>query len=197
MSSDNVLKTSIYGSSNKSYPLFLGGTYPRAIDPNFKYDGPKQVTRKYLNITKNIGQKEFMTLKLTASHTYQLDPSQNALPDSDQNIFQRIQAPPEKPTVQRFINNYFPIPKFCIYNCQNCMAAVQFKNEIEIKNIKQQEINEELHRHGHKKSLKLNKGKFRNTEEGRKELIEHYKKYHPAANLEQNNGQPNTSKNLQ
>jgi len=45
-----------------------------------------------------------------------------------------------------------------------------------IKKITQKQINEELHRHGHKKSL-LIAGKMRLTEQGRTELKSHYEKY--------------------
>ena len=46
-----------------------------------------------------------------------------------------------------------------------------------MKKINQKQINEELHRHGHKKSLLID-GKMRLTEQGRRELQSHYEKYH-------------------
>jgi hypothetical protein len=63
-----------------------------------------------------------------------------------------------------------------ILACNDCKKSCKYdKNSI--KKINQKQINEELHRHGHKKSL-LIEGKMRLTEQGRKELLSHYEKYH-------------------
>jgi hypothetical protein len=73
------------------------------------------------------------------------------------------------------------VPIFCIYNCGNCTESTAFTLE-ELRTpsfVSQNKINEELSKHGHKKSLKIPKtNKFRNVEQAKKELVAHYKRFH-------------------
>jgi hypothetical protein len=60
--------------------------------------------------------------------------------------------------------------------CQNCNVRVRYNVSV-ISFLNQQDTNEELFKHGHGKCRKVN-NKTLNTEERKKELKEHYEKYH-------------------
>lgn len=69
-------------------------------------------------------------------------------------------------------------PLFCIYDCHTCTSPIRYRVE-EIGSLSQQDINEELYVHNHRKSLRMPKTKrYRTVTEGKKELIEHYKYAH-------------------
>ena len=72
-------------------------------------------------------------------------------------------------------------PKFCIYCCHNCRAIKNFSiQDLKKPNfIHQSKINDELHLHGHKKSLLMPKTKkFRTVSQAKEELIAHYEAFH-------------------
>jgi hypothetical protein len=78
----------------------------------------------------------------------------------------------------------FQIPKFCEVKCRNCSIRPIYSIE-QLKTINQNRrligqvrLNEELSRHGHPKSRKMQNNKFRNTEQALSELLEHYRYFH-------------------
>ena len=82
-------------------------------------------------------------------------------------------------------NNSIVQPKFCFPNCNNsstkCKAEPFYSiNQITAENfINKLLLEEELKRHGHPTSLKMPKTKRqRNVEEGKRELIAHYRYAH-------------------
>lgn len=64
----------------------------------------------------------------------------------------------------------------CKDNCKNCKVSNSMTID-EVMQIGQKRLIEELHAHGHPKSLKI-RDKWRNLQEGRSELIHHYKTWH-------------------
>jgi len=81
----------------------------------------------------------------------------------------------------------FQIPTFCDENCRNCSIEPLYSIE-QLKTINenrrligQVKLNDELSRHGHPKSRKMQNNKFRNTEQALSELLEHYHYFHNLA----------------
>jgi hypothetical protein len=74
-------------------------------------------------------------------------------------------------------------PEYCTNDCNKCKAHIEYSLEqLNAKNgsknlIGQIQINDELFKHSHPKSRKINSN-FRNTEQARNELINHYKYAH-------------------
>ena len=67
-------------------------------------------------------------------------------------------------------------PVFCIYDCELCDCLPNYTLN-EVQSLGQKYVNEELVKHKHKSSLKI-MNKFRKVDEGRAELLNHYRFFH-------------------
>ena len=117
---DGDLMTSIFANSGKNFKLFLQGSYS-VENPNYSYKGPQKVTNKFLNIQKNLGNKEIFIKALTKKRG----------PDADLifNISQNrpnIEMVIDNLSEIQVIQNDLPIPKSCIYKCEECNADCNF-----------------------------------------------------------------------
>ena len=193
------IKTSILANSGKSYDLFLEeneGFTGQNVNSILKFKGPVLVKDKYLNIQKNLGNKElfFKTISKNKS-AFALDSLSNT-PSCSQELKGK----------NVFYKNDLPIPIRCqeridIYNKnekqnphgENCMVNAKFSIK-QINNLNDKAIRDELYSHGHAKFLKLPRNKSRSLDQAKEELTLHYKKYHTGKRVD--TSEANTSKNL-
>ena len=189
------LKTSIYANSGKSYDLFLQGSFSTE-EPFYLFKGEQQFTTKFLNIQKNLGNKEiFMKLiskkktniaQISSQNSSSHNPSQennqtvHELPNN-RDIIQSVTSPINFVLPEIVFNN-LPKPVSCInyYNCESCNAICNFTIN-RINKQSQSAITNELQLHGHKGSLQIktnNRKKYpsgkrwRNLEEAKQELVQ-------------------------
>jgi hypothetical protein len=68
-------------------------------------------------------------------------------------------------------------PDFCYYQCIECKAIPKYSIK-DIEKLNQSKLLNELSNHGHRKSRKMPNNQWRDTEQGKVELSNHYKYFH-------------------
>jgi hypothetical protein len=193
------IKTSILANSRKSYDLFIQENESKIgenVNSILKFKGSVLVKDKYLNIQKNLGNKETFFKTIAKKKSAFAFESLSNTPTCSQ----------ESKNQGTFYTNDLPIPLRCQERIdlsdrtektnphgKNCTVTAKFSiNQID--HLMSHAVLDELYEHGHAKFLKLPRNKTRDLNQAKEELKFHYKKYHTGKKVDP--CKPNTSKNL-
>lgn len=172
------LNSTVYSDSNRYIdPSFLDSVISDE-KVTINYEGNQEISFDELNIDSNLKQKRQKIEIFLSSTTPHPTPTKILHDSTEKNIEIR------RPVFDTANDSTISLrPDYCTTVCENCKSKVLFSVEqLNTKNgnknlIGQLEINEELSRHSHPKSRKINQ-KLRTTDQARVELIDHYKYSH-------------------
>jgi hypothetical protein len=191
------IRTSILANTGKSFELFIKEAVTgQNINSVLKFKGSVLIKDKFLNIQKNLGNKEIFFKTLAKKKSALALESLNNTPScSQETMGTTIQFSNDLPTPVRCqerieINKGFEKPN---PHGEICCVTTKFSIN-QIKDLNGNAVLDELYAHAHAKYLKLPRNKTRDLSQAKEELTLHYKKYHTGQKIDPS--KPNTSKNL-
>ncbi len=177
------LKTSLIADTSELFELIDNKIKIFEEDPTYRNKDEKIVTKKFLRIKKNCGNKEkFLDKIIDKFVNYKSDQLLLNHNKNDKIIQTNNEENLTNPTHIDFCNDL----------CNHCTKKVNFRTN-QIQQLNKISVLKELKIHGHPTSRLMDNGKQRNLQESQNELMKHYLAKHSEIHSP---SLPNTSKNL-